>query len=137
MHSGGWWRERVIVRGRRGLTAGLVAALALLVAGCGSGAGGGGSAGGADGGGSAGAAPIVTAEQVVTACFHDYFYNGILPESAARSNCTHCVVQELRKLRIEPSAGETELDVLTGVRLSSSSSQQLQGACTEADASAQ
>jgi hypothetical protein len=112
----------------RALTGALTLGLAIVVAGCG---------GSSTTAGNSGAPPIVTAEQVVTTCFQNYFYNGILPKSAAKANCMSCVTQELRKLRIQPTAGETELDVLTGVRLSSSDSQTLQNACTEPDASAQ
>ena len=103
--------------------------LSVLVAGC--------SSAGSSSSNSAGAPPVVTAEQVLTTCFHDYFYNGILPEAAAKANCTSCVERELRTLRIRPTAGETEIDVLTGVRLSASASQALQNACTEADTSSQ
>ena len=80
---------------------------------------------------------IVTAEQVVTTCYHDYFYNGILPQKAARSNCNSCVEQTLRKLGIRPSPGESEIDLLTGVRLPRSDITSLQSACEESDASSQ
>lgn len=81
--------------------------------------------------------PVVTGEQVVTACFHDYFNNGILPKAAAHTNCQSCVVDKLAKLGIRPSGGETVMDMLTGERLSSSTVQTLQNVCTEADANAQ
>lgn len=83
------------------------------------------------------AAPIVTGEQVVTSCFQNYFYNGILPKSSAEVNCRSCVVEQLRKLGIQPPAGQTVMDMLTGDRLSSSDIQTLQSACNESDASAQ
>ena len=85
----------------------------------------------------AGAPVIVTAEQVITSCYHNYFYNGILPQSAAKSNCSTCVEQKLRKLGIRPSPGESEADLLTGVRLSNPDIASLQSACDETDASAQ
>jgi hypothetical protein len=129
---------RVQIAGRRGgraqplraraVTGALTLGVALVVTGCGS---------SGTTAGNTNAPPIVTAEQVVTTCFHNYFYNGILPESAAKANCMSCVTRELRRLRIQPSPGETELDVLTGVRLSSAASQTLQNACTESDASSQ
>ncbi|HET9094978.1 MAG TPA: hypothetical protein VFN36_07810, partial [Solirubrobacteraceae bacterium] len=59
-------------RRRRALTACLAVGLALTGAGCASG-GSGASAGASNSG-----PPMVTGEQVVTACFHAYFYNGIL-----------------------------------------------------------
>ncbi len=74
---------------------------------------------------------------MVTSCFQDYFYNGILPRSAAEANCRSCVVHKLGQMGIRPTAGESESDVLTGVRLSSSDVTSLQSACDEADASAQ
>ena len=120
---------RVQVLRARAVAGASTLAVALLIAGCGG--------SGTAATGSAGAPPIVTAEQVITTCFHNYFYNGILPKAAANANCTSCVERELRSLRIRPTAGETELDVLTGVRLSASASQRLQNACTEADASSQ
>jgi hypothetical protein len=112
---------------RRALTAGLALAIALATAGCASDAG----------TGSANNAPVVTGEQVFTACVQDYFYNGILPKDAAEANCKSCVVDRLRKLGIRPGTGETVLDMLTGDRLSNSQVQTLQGACNESDANAQ
>lgn len=84
-----------------------------------------------------GTPPIVTAEQVVTSCYHDYFYNGILPQAAAKANCSTCVRHRLSKLGIHPSPGESETDLLTGARLPSSDISSLQSSCDEADASSQ
>lgn len=112
---------------RRGLAVILAAVLALAIAGCGS----------ATTTQSNAAPEIVTGEQVITSCFQNYFYNGILPRSAAKANCSSCVVQKLRKLGIQPGAGENEADVLTGVRLSSSDINSLQSACNESDANEQ
>jgi len=116
-------------RHRLAPAAGLAAALALTAAGCGSAAGGTGSAGTG--------APLVTGEQVLTACYQDYFYNGILPKAAAQANCTACVVGRMRKLGIRPSAGENVSDMLTGDRLDASEIQSLQNTCRESDASSQ
>ena len=114
-------------RRRRALAACCAAALALAVAGCGS----------RSSSQAVGTAQIVTAQQVITSCFQNYFYNGILPKSAAQTNCSTCVVRKLGKLGIRPPAGETEADVLTGVRLTSAQVSSLQSACNEQDASAQ
>jgi hypothetical protein len=103
---------------------------ALAIAGC-SDPGSGGS------GGSNGGPPLVTGEQVVTACFHSYFYNGILPRASAEANCRSCVVDQLRKLGIDPASGENVIDMLTGDRLDSADIQALQTNCNESDANAQ
>jgi hypothetical protein len=114
-------------RRRRGLAATFATLLALAASGCAS-----------DASSPASGAPeIVTGEQVIDSCFQNYFYNGILPRSAARANCSSCVENKLRRLGIQPTAGESEMDVLTGVRLSSSDVNSLQSACNESDASAQ
>lgn len=103
--------------------------MALVAAGCGQS----GSSGSA---GSSGP-PLVTGEQVVTACFHAYFYNGILPRSAAQTNCQSCVVDQLRRLGIRPSSGESVVDMLTGDRLGASDIQTLQNSCEVSDANTQ
>ncbi len=72
---------------------------------------------------------MVTAQQVLTTCYQNFVYNGILPPSAAKINCRSCVVTKLRQLGIVPTAGETETDVLTGVRLSNADAQSLNAAC--------
>jgi hypothetical protein len=122
-------RQRTAVprRGSRAPAAAFAVVLALAAAGCASDAS----------SQSAGTPVVATAEQVLTTCVHNYFYNGILPEPAAKANCTSCVVGQLRKLGIRPGAGETEADVLTGVRLGSSDAQSLQDHCTESDAASQ
>jgi hypothetical protein len=114
---------------RRALTACAAVLLALAAAGCGE----------ASNGSSAsnGGPPLVTGEQVVTACFHAYFYNGILPKSAAQANCQTCVVDQLRKLGVRPSSGENVADMLTGDRLASSDIQTLQSTCDVSDANSQ
>lgn len=81
--------------------------------------------------------PLVTGEQVVTACFQSYFYNGILPKAAAQANCKSCVVDRLHKLGVNPSGGENVIDMLTGDRLSSADIQTLQSNCNESDANEQ
>ena len=101
--------------------------IALVAAGCSEGSSGSGNGG----------PPLVTGEQVVTACYQDYFYNGILPKAAARANCTSCVVGQLRKLGIVPATGENVTDMLTGERLSSSAIQALQTGCSVSDANSQ
>ncbi len=81
---------------------------------------------------------VVTAQQVITSCYQNYFYNGILHELAQpKANCSSCVELRLRKLGIRPSAGETETDLLTGVRLPSSDINLLQNDCNETDANEQ
>jgi hypothetical protein len=115
------------------LTASFVAAIALAVAGCGSDATN--QAGGSPQ--TSGTAQIVTGEQVVTSCFQNYFYNGILPKAAAQTNCSACVEQKLRKLGIQRTAGESEIDVLTGIRLSSADISSLQSTCNETDTNEQ
>lgn len=89
------------------------------------------------GGGSSSGPPVVTGEQVVTACTHAYFYNGILPRSAAQANCLSCVVDQLRKLGVRPASGENVADMLTGDRLADSDIQSLQNTCEVSDASSQ
>ncbi|MGH3493188.1 MAG: hypothetical protein ACRDQ1_08110, partial [Sciscionella sp.] len=112
---------------RRVLTLGVAVTVAIGTAGCGSGAT----------SGKSGTVPVVTGEQVLTTCVHDYFDNGILTKASAKANCESCVVDKLAKLGVRPAAGETVIDMLTGDRLSSSDVQTLQNACTEADANAQ
>ena len=109
------------------MTAGFAVVVALMAAGCASDAS----------SGRTNPAPIVTGEQVVTTCFHNYFDNGILPRASAETNCKSCVVDKLRRLGIQPSAGESVIDMLTGDRLSDSDVQSLQSVCTESDANAQ
>lgn len=116
-----------ITRRRRGRALSAVAGLLVAI----------GAAGCAGQGSSAASSnnpPIVTAEQVVTSCFHNYFYNGILTKASAQANCETCVVGQLRKLGIRPTGGETVLDMLTGDRLGSSTIQKLQNVCNITDA---
>ncbi len=117
---------------RRSLAVTFAAVAALALAGCGSSA-----SGAADSNHASGTAQIVTGEQVITSCFQNYFYNGILPKSAAKTNCSSCVTHKLRKLGVQRTAGESEVDVLTGVRLSSADVNSLQSACNESDANEQ
>lgn len=114
-------------RRARALTASFAVAVALAAAGC---------ASDADTG-STNSPPLVTGEQVVTSCFQNYFYNGILPKTSAQSNCKSCVVDELHKLGVNPASGENVIDMLTGDRLSNSDIQSLQSNCNETDANEQ
>jgi hypothetical protein len=118
-----------IARRRRGrmLTASFAVSVALAAAGC---------ASDADTG-SSNSPPLVTGEQVVTSCFQNYFYNGILTKASAQSNCKSCVVDELHKLGVNPASGENVIDMLTGDRLSNSDIQLLQNNCNETDANEQ
>ena len=112
------------------LAVGLTLAVALALSGCSDSSSAGSSA-------SNSGPPVVTGEQVVTSCFHAYFYNGILPKSAAQANCQSCVVDQLRKLGVTPSNGENVADMLTGDRLASSDIESLQSYCDVSDASSQ
>lgn len=105
--------------------------MALAVAGCGQGTNGSGNVVSSNG------VPLVTGEQVVTACYQAYFYNGILPKSSAKTNCSSCVVAQLRKLGVRPAVGENVIDMLTGDRLSSAQIQSLQSSCGVSDANTQ
>jgi hypothetical protein len=105
--------------------------LALAATGCGEANDGGSNSAGNS------APPLVTGEQVVTACFHAYFDNGILPKSAAQANCQSCVVDQLRKLGVQPSSGENVADMLTGDRLASPAIRTLQSTCDVSDANSQ
>lgn len=127
-------RQGAVRRHRvRALTGAVAVAVALVTAGCSDPGGGGGGGGVSQSNG----APLVTGEQVVTACFQAYFYSGVLPKASARSNCTSCVVDHLRGLGIRPSSGENVSDMLTGDRLSSSDIASLENFCNGADASSQ
>jgi hypothetical protein len=116
------------LRRRRALVASFVTVIALAVTGC---------ASDASNKQAIGTPEIVTGQQVITSCYQNYFYNGILPQSAAKTNCSACVEQKLRKLGVRPSPGENEVDLLTGVRLSSADINVLQNDCNETDASEQ
>lgn len=117
---------------RSALTAAAATLVAIGASACGTSAPSGGGSSQANG-----APEIVTAAQVITSCYQNYFYNGILPKAAAKANCSACVEQKLRGFGIRPTAGESEADVLTGVRLSSTHINSLQSACNEPDANAQ
>ena len=128
VHAGADRQGAVRPHRRRALTACFAVVVALVAAGCSQ---------GSNGSASNSGPPLVTGEQVVTSCFQNYFYNGILPKSAAQANCSSCVVKQLSKLGIRPANGETVADMLTGDRLSSSDIQSLQSNCNESDANAQ
>jgi hypothetical protein len=121
-------QPRAHLRGRRAPLAGIATVIALALGGC---------ASDASNQQAIGTPSIVTGQQVITSCFQNYFYNGILPKSAAQTNCSSCVEQKLRKLGVRPGPGENEVDLLTGVRLSSSDINVLQNDCNESDASEQ
>jgi hypothetical protein len=114
-------------RRRRATAAALAVVIGLAIAGCSD----------SSSGGSSDQPPLVTGEQVVTSCFQSYFYNGILPKASAQANCKSCVVDQLRKLDVNPTSGENVMDMLTGDRLSNSDIQSLQSNCNESDASSQ
>ena len=116
------------LRRRRALAASFATVVALAAAGC---------ASNTPKQQASGTPDIVTGEQVITSCYQNYFYNGILPQAAAKANCNACVEQRLRKLGVQPSPGENEMDLLTGVRLPSGDINSLQNACNETDASEQ
>lgn len=120
-------QSRVWLRGRA-LVAGLATLVALTAAGC---------ASNTPKQQAIGTPTVVTAQQVITSCYQNYFYNGILTSSSAKANCSSCVELRLHKLGIRPSAGETETDLLTGVRLPSSDINLLQNDCNETDANEQ
>jgi hypothetical protein len=80
---------------------------------------------------------MVTGEQVVTSCFQNYFYNGVLPKASAQANCKSCVVDRLHTLGVNPASGENAVDMLTGDRLSNSDIQSLQNSCDESDVNEQ
>ena len=121
-------QSRVYLPRRRALVAAFATLVALTAAGCGS---------DTPKQQAIGTPTIVTAQQVITSCYQNYFYNGILTSSSAKANCSSCVELRLRKLGIRPSAGETETDLLTGARLPSSAINSLQNDCNESDANEQ
>ena len=73
-------QSRVWLRGRA-LVAGLATLVALTAAGC---------ASNTPKQQAIGTPTVVTAQQVITSCYQNYFYNGILPSSSAKANCS-CV----------------------------------------------
>ncbi len=129
MHAGADRRGGARRHRRRALAVGCALVVALVAAGCSD------TSNGTSG--STNTPPLVTGEQVVTSCYQNYFYNGILPKAAAQTNCTDCVVDELRKAGIQPASGENVIDMLTGDRLSNSEIQTLQNHCNESDANEQ
>jgi hypothetical protein len=72
-------------------------------------------------------------EQVVTTCIQNLYYNGLLPEAAAKTNCRYCVADELEKLGVEPTPGESQAAMIAGAILSHSNLSALQNACNQAD----
>lgn len=81
------------------------------------------------------AAPKVASavEQVVTTCIQNLYYNGLLPQAAAKTNCMYCVGDELEKLGVEPTPGESQAAMIAGAVLSRSNLSTLQNDCNQAE----
>ncbi len=80
------------------------------------------------------AAPKQSAvEQVVTTCVQNLYYNGLLPQAAAKTNCTYCVADELEKLGVEPTPGQSQTAMIDSAILSHSNLTTLQDLCNQAD----
>jgi len=79
------------------------------------------------------APPQSAVQQVVTTCYKNLYYTGLLPESAAKVNCRYCVADELEKLGVEPTPHETQAALISGAILSSTNMQTLQDACNQND----
>ena len=80
------------------------------------------------------AAPKQSAvEQVVTTCVQNLYYNGLLPQAAAKTNCAACVADELEKLGVEPTPGQSQTAMIDNAILSHSNLTTLQDLCNQAD----
>ena len=73
-------------------------------------------------------------QQVVTTCIQNLYYNGLLPQAAAKTNCTYCVADELEKLGVEPTPGQSQAAMIGSAILSHSNLTTLQNLCNQADA---
>jgi len=72
-------------------------------------------------------------EQVVTTCIQNLYYNGLLPQAAARTNCRYCVADELEKLGVEPTPGQSQAAMIASAILSHSNLTTLQDQCNQAN----
>jgi hypothetical protein len=72
-------------------------------------------------------------EQVVTTCIQNLYYNGLLPQGAAKTNCRYCVADELEKLGVEPTPGQSRTAMIASAILSNSNLTTLQDLCNQAD----
>jgi hypothetical protein len=72
-------------------------------------------------------------EQVVTTCIQNLYYNGLLPQAAAKTNCRYCVFDELEKLGVEPTPGQSQAAMIASAILSHPNLSTLQDQCNQAD----
>jgi hypothetical protein len=72
-------------------------------------------------------------EQVVTTCIQNLYYNGLLPQAAAKTNCMYCVAGELEKLGVEPTPGESRAAMIASAILSHPNLTRLQDQCNQAE----
>jgi hypothetical protein len=72
-------------------------------------------------------------QQVVTTCVQNLYYNGLLPQAAAKTNCRYCVAGELEKLGVEPTPGQSQTAMIGSAILSKSNLTTLQDDCNQAD----
>ena len=70
---------------------------------------------------------------MVTTCVQNLYYNGLLPQGAAKTNCRYCVADELEKLGVEPTPGQSQSAMIDGAILSKSNLTTLQDLCNQAD----
>ena len=72
-------------------------------------------------------------DQVVTTCVQNLYYNGLLPQAAAKTNCRYCVFDELEKLGVEPTPGQSQAAMIASAILSQSNLSTLQDQCNQAN----
>jgi hypothetical protein len=72
--------------------------------------------------------------QVEKTCVQNIFYNGLLPEGPARTECVQCVVHALGQLGFRQSPGESAAAMIAEVQLSARQSSELSNACSQSDA---
>jgi len=77
------------------------------------------------------AKPESAVESVVTTCYQNLFYNGLLPSGAAKTNCMYCVADELEKMGVEPTPGQSQASMIAGAILTKSNLSLLQSACNQ------